>query len=1062
MGGEPLFRHSRFFVIRLPLLSIDELVRWGDGARAPAAVEQGDAALEAAVAADRERLVAGLRARVLDPVLREALFVASPSLDQGLTTWLRGGADPSNVTGILARYFSRLTSRATPFGLFASSAVGTIAPGHHLRSEAGAFVRHTRLDMEYVSALASALERRPETRARLRFAPSNSLYERAGQLRTIEARVDPVTRERRNDLVAIEASEAVREVLRHAAGGATPEALARAMMAERPKVTAADAAAFVESLIDSQVLVSPLAPAVTGSPLGDLIGALAGLPGEDATAAALAGVRDALGALDAAGLGLAADRYRTVAGALEALPAPVELRRLFHVDLYRRDGAASLGEGVLGEISAAVAALARISPVEPPPALARFRQRFTERYEQRSIPLVEALDEDLGVGFAASDDGAADPAPLLEGIALGGRAVPGDPFTPADAWKLRRVMEVGAGPWALTEQDLAALARTEAGELPDAFAVMATVVAPSPEAVERGEYGVVLKGAAGPSGARLFGRFCHGDPALEAHVQAHLRAEEARHPGAVFAEIVHLPQGRLGNILCRPALRAHEIPYLARPGVDDDHALPITDLLVSVEDKRIVLRSRRLGREVVPRLTSAHAVGPADLPIYRFLTSLQNQEGIGAADWSWGPLGSAPRLPRVTLGRVVLEPARWTLRAPQLEALIRARGAARFRAAVELRLRFGLPRWISLGDRDQLLALDLDNVLCVDTFAELVRDRAEVTILELVPLPEDCCVQGPGGRYTHELAIPFVRAGVAPAVAAPAAARPLPRTFAPGSEWLTAKIYCGPASIDRVLREIVAPLLAERAPSLDRWFFLRYADPEWHLRVRFQGARPELLGGVLPELHDRLASFLASGLVARLQLDTYQREIERYGGAEAMPVVEGMFRADSEAALGIVERLEGDEGADARWRLALRGSHDLLVDFGLDLSQRLALVTELRARFGAEHRAGVEVERQLGQRFRAERKGLAELLGNPGPDHALAPGLELLARRSAALAPLVVRLREVEARGLLAAPREQVLAALLHMHANRVLLSHHRAQELVLHDFLQRHYTSELARARAR
>src|SRR5262245_45163999 len=136
MGGESLFRHSGFFVIRLPLLSIDELVRWGDGARAPAAVEQGDAALEAAVAADRERLVAGLRARVLDPVLREALFVASPSLDQGITTWLRGGADPSNVTGILARYFSRLTSRATPFGLFASSAVGTIAPGHHLRSEA--------------------------------------------------------------------------------------------------------------------------------------------------------------------------------------------------------------------------------------------------------------------------------------------------------------------------------------------------------------------------------------------------------------------------------------------------------------------------------------------------------------------------------------------------------------------------------------------------------------------------------------------------------------------------------------------------------------------------------------------------------------------------------------------------------------------------------------------------------------------------------------------------------------------------------------------------------------
>src|SRR5689334_19883890 len=104
MGGEPLFRPSGFFVVRLPLLSIDELARWGEGALAPVAVDAGDEALAAAVAADRARLVAGLRARVQDPVLREALFLASPSLDEAIATWLGGGADPSNVTGILTRY----------------------------------------------------------------------------------------------------------------------------------------------------------------------------------------------------------------------------------------------------------------------------------------------------------------------------------------------------------------------------------------------------------------------------------------------------------------------------------------------------------------------------------------------------------------------------------------------------------------------------------------------------------------------------------------------------------------------------------------------------------------------------------------------------------------------------------------------------------------------------------------------------------------------------------------------------------------------------------------------
>jgi thiopeptide-type bacteriocin biosynthesis protein len=274
------------------------------------------------------------------------------------------------------------------------------------------------------------------------------------------------------------------------------------------------------------------------------------------------------------------------------------------------------------------------------------------------------------------------------------------------------------------------------------------------------------------------------------------------------------------------------------------------------------------------------------------------------------------------------------------------------------------------------------------------------------------------------------------------------------------KVYCGPSGVDRLLREVVAPLLQEQPTQ--RWFFLRYADPQWHVRLRFQGPRAELLERLLPALHDRLAPLLATGLVGRVQVDTYQRELERYGGPQAMPLVEALFHHDSAAALEIVERLEGDEGADARWRLALRGSHDLLVDFGLDLDQRLALVSELRARFGAEHAAGVTVERQLGQRFRAERAAIAQLLAaTPDGDHPLAPGIAALARRSVAQAPALAGLRALEERGQLTVPRHQLLGSLLHMHANRLLLAQQRAQELVLNDFLARHYTSERARARA-
>ena len=162
----------------------------------------------------------------------------------------------------------------------------------------------------------------------------------------------------------------------------------------------------------------------------------------------------------------------------------------------------------------------------------------------------------------------------------------------------------------------------------------------------RGDFRLFLAGVVGPSGARLLGRFCHADPDLAAGVAAHLPAEEALRPDAVFAEVVHLPEGRLGNILARPTYRGYEIPYLGRSAAPAGRQLPLSDLRVSVDGGRVVLRSARLGREVVPRLTSAHNFA-AGQGVYRFLCALQGQGVAGGLGWDWGPLAGSAFLPRV-------------------------------------------------------------------------------------------------------------------------------------------------------------------------------------------------------------------------------------------------------------------------------------------------------------------------------------------------------------------------------------------------------------------------------
>ncbi|PYV43188.1 MAG: hypothetical protein DMG06_11525 [Acidobacteria bacterium] len=477
-------------------------------------------------------------------------------------------------------------------------------------------------------------------------------------------------------------------------------------------------------------------------------------------ATCLSQTRAGLAAIDVSGLGVEPARYRALARKLQSLPAQVELPKLFQVDLVKSAPQATLGSAVLAEITQGIEVLHRLFGRLPAGDLARFCEAFTARYEQQEVPLVEALDEEIGIGFPPGGAASEEATPLLKGLALPVEPAETVQWSACDTFLLRKLakaLALQAHEISLESSDLEAISFKEPPPLPDAFAVLATLAAADDAALTAGDFRVFIRTASGPSGACILGRFCHVDETMRQQVERHLRAEEALQPDAVFAEVVHLPEGRLGNILLRPVLRDYEIPYLGRSGAVAERQIPVTDLRVSVRNGRVRLRSARLAREVIPRLTNAHAFHHSSSGVYRFLGTLQFQGLASGVGWDWGVLGTAPFLPRVVMGRLVLSLARWRVSKEEIQRLSAVHEVARFQAVQQWRVERRLPRWIALADGDHTLPVDLDNLLCIETFLHLIKQREEAAVTELFPGPEQLCARGPEGRFVHELIVPFVR-----------------------------------------------------------------------------------------------------------------------------------------------------------------------------------------------------------------------------------------------------------------------------------------------------------------
>jgi thiopeptide-type bacteriocin biosynthesis protein len=286
------------------------------------------------------------------------------------------------------------------------------------------------------------------------------------------------------------------------------------------------------------------------------------------------------------------------------------------------------------------------------------------------------------------------------------------------------------------------------------------------------------------------------------------------------------------------------------------------------------------------------------------------------------------------------------------------------------------------------------------------------------------------------------------------------RTFIIGDEWLYYKFYSGPKTADSILTEMIKPAVEKLLSGgyIDKWFFIRYSDPKLHIRVRFHLTKPDFIFNVVQTLHSLTEPYIEQDLIWKVQVDSYQREIERYG-IDTMDQAEELFFHDSRMIVDMLDMIAGDEGEKYRWMFALRAVDTLLDDFHVELERKLQLLTVLKESFGREFGINKGLREQLKAKYRDDREEVRIVLDrSQDKESEMKPLFDLLERKSEVIRPIVKEFIEREEQGRLHPQLNDLLGSYIHMLLNRLFKSKQRVHELVIYDFLWNVYKSTLAR----
>ncbi|WP_234117503.1 lantibiotic dehydratase [Clostridium hydrogenum] len=908
-----LYKPLDFFMLRTPLLPINLYNNIFDGNL------------------NEKNIINELIKLSKNPIIRESIAVASLDLLSSLDK-LEVCTDKKikdQIISSILKYFIRMTTRTTPFGEFSGVTLGKFADKTEVSlKDIYKYTKRARPDMEWIYKLINSLEKNKNILNSLTIY-WNPIASFVGS--RVEIPYLSVYTQECNDTInegdtaSIRASIVVKYIAKNTLHEIKYIDLVSLLKKEYDGISEEKITNLLKQLFEKEILITNLRPPLDiVSPYEYIMDKIKNIKFAEKEFCRLRKIDEMIKEYNILPIGKGELKYIAIINEMKAV---AKSKNYLQVDLSLNTQNILLNKKIANELSKASEIICKISSSSKESQnILEYKNDFISRYgEEREIPLLELLNIDRGIGFPAGYTMPTNTKSLHEKEDSNNYKK----IKQKLLYKIIKAINTKQTSVSIAYEDVDSIEIKESifKNMPISFEVYALIKSKSKDDIDNGNYELFIAPCIGSDSAgKTFGRFTDilDNQIYKKFDNINSIEKEQMSSNKIFAQLIFAPNtGSVGNICLSPNTRDYEIVISTSHSVNENSLISINDLVVGINNNKLYLKSRLLNQEII--VTTNNMFNRKMMPnICRFLLDISDDKKTPwfPSDLLFNFTEKFPYVPEIKLDKIVISPQSWQLNESILGVKLKNIKEEDFLTALPLwRKEWNVPKLVYQVEADNRLMLNLENKIHIKELLNILKKKKNIILKAVECNFNDCFVYSKSGKYVSEIVVPIVKNNIKTnnkefnfrGKASNLSALDNRRIFFPGSEWLFLKLYGNYSREDELIgfefNEFTKKLMEENL--IDEFFFMRYRDTDNHIRLRFKG-KPEILyTKVLKRLNRWFDTLKENGLLSKVEISTYEREIERYGGLKLINYAEKVFFYDSKAVSTI---------------LYLKGIHKLTMD----------------------------------------------------------------------------------------------------------------------------------------